>query len=60
MLRFCCYIDSSFDYFDKSLIALSVASFATVIGAPVGIVRSSFSFVFSIFAETQKKKKKLK
>ena len=35
---------SSFDYFDKSLIALSVttgsiaiASFATVIGAPVGI-----------------------
>ena len=44
---------ASFDYFDKSLIILSVAtgsisiaSFATVIGAPVGIV--SFSLSFSI------------
>ena len=44
-----------FDYFDKSLIVLSVttgiislASFATVIGAPVGIVSTSFSLVFSI------------
>ena len=41
---------ASFDYFNKSLIVLSVttgsisiASFATVIGAPVGIVSSSFS-----------------
>ena len=40
----------SFDYFDKSLIVLSVttgsisvASFATLIGAPVGIVSASFS-----------------
>ena len=46
---------ASFDYFDKSLIVLSVtignisiASFATVIGAPVGIVSASFSLVFSI------------
>ena len=38
-----------FDYFDKSLIALSVAtgsisikSFATIIGAPVGIMSASF------------------
>ena len=45
----------SFDYFDKSLIVLSVttgsisiASFATVIGAPVGIVSASFSLAFSI------------
>ena len=44
---------TSFDYFDKSLIILSVAtgsisiaSFVTVIGAPVGIV--SFSLSFSI------------
>ena len=44
-----------FDYFDKSLIVLSVttgsisiASFATVIGAPVGIVSASFSLAFSI------------
>ena len=46
---------ASFDYFDKSLIVLSVttgsisiASFATVIGAPVGIISASFSLAFSI------------
>ena len=40
-----------FDYFDKSLILLSVttgrisvASFATVIGAPVGVEMASASF----------------
>ena len=45
---------ASFDYFDKSLIVLSVttssisiASFATVIGAPVGIVSARFSIAFS-------------
>ena len=45
---------ASFDYFDKSLIVLSVttssnsiASFATVIGAPVGMVSVSFSLAFS-------------
>ena len=44
---------SSFDCFDKSLIvfsvtngSLSIASFATVIGAHVGIARASFSLVF--------------
>ena len=44
-----------FDYFDKSLIILSIttgsistASFATVIGAPVGIVSASFNLAFSI------------
>ena len=46
---------ASFDYFYKSLIVLSVttgsisiASFATVIGAPVGIISASFSLAFSI------------
>ena len=46
---------ASFEYFDKSLIVLSVttgsisiASFATVIGATVGIIRANFSFAFSI------------
>ena len=46
---------ASFDYFDKSLIVLSVttgsisiASFATVIGAPVGITSASFSLAFSM------------
>ena len=46
---------ASFDYFDKSLIVLSVAtgsisiaSFPTVIGAPVGIASASFSLAFSI------------
>ena len=47
---------ASFDYFDKSLIVLSVttgsisiASFPAVIGAPVGIVSASFVLAFSIF-----------
>ena len=46
---------ASFDYFDKSLIVLSVttgstaiASFATVIGASVGKTSASFSLAFSI------------
>ena len=50
---------ASFDYFDRSLIALtgsiSIASFATVIGAPRGIVRASFSLAFSIFTGIVKK-----
>ena len=44
---------ASFDYFDKSLIVLSatsgstsIASFTAVIGAPVAISNSSFSFTF--------------
>ena len=44
-----------FDYFDKSLIVLSarsgdisIASSATVIGAPAGIASASFSFAFLI------------
>ena len=47
---------ASFEYFDKSLIVLSltrcsasVPSFATVTGASVGIVSASFSLVFSVF-----------
>ena len=46
---------SFFDYFDKSLIVLSVtsgvvsiASFATVIGAPIGITNESLSLAFSL------------
>ena len=53
---------ASFDYFEKSLIALSIttgsvsiASFATVIGAPVGIVSASFSIAFSVTTEIIKK-----
>ena len=44
---------ASFDYFDESLIVLSVttggisiALFATVVGAPVGMASANFSFVF--------------
>ena len=47
---------ASFDYFDKSLIVLSVTtgsisivSFVTFIRAPVVIVRAIFSLAFSIF-----------
>ena len=46
---------TSFEYSDKSLTVLSVAtgsifiaSFATAIGAPVGIMSASCSFAFSI------------
>ena len=53
---------SFLDYFDKLLIVLSVrtgrisiASFATVFGAPVGITSASFSLVFSISTGTVKK-----
>ena len=64
---------ASFDYFDKSLIVLSVttssisiATIATVIGAPVGMVSTSFSLAFSTFTgivkrllkTTRSKKKK--
>ena len=53
---------TSFDYFNKSLIVLSatsgsisIASFATVIGAPVGITSASFSLAFSICTGIVKK-----
>ena len=53
---------ASFDNFDKSLIALSVttvnisiAQFATVIGAPVGIISADFSLTCSISTEIVKK-----
>ena len=64
---------ASFDYFDKSLIVLSVTtgsisivSFANVIGAPEGIVSASFSLAFSmstgiiknLLKTTRNKKKK--
>ena len=52
--RFSKYI-ASFDYFDKSLIVLSVTtgsisivSFATAFRAPVGIASTSFSLAFSV------------
>ena len=55
------YIDS-FNYFDKSSILLfatsgsiSIASFATVIGASVGIASASFSFAFSLTTGIVKK-----
>ena len=57
---------ASFDCFDKSLIVLSatsgsisIASFATFIGAPVGIASASFSLVLFIFAGIVKKLLKL-
>ena len=53
---------ASFDYFDKSLIVLSVtagsvsiASFATVIGAPVGMASASSSLEFSMTTGIVKK-----
>ena len=53
---------SFFDYFDKSLIVLSVtsvnfsiASFATVIGIPIGIASASLSLTFSLCTGLVKK-----
>ena len=53
---------ASFEYFDKSKTVLfittssiSIASFATIIGAPVGIVSASFILAFSISTGTMKK-----
>ena len=53
---------SFFDYFDKSLIILSVTSggvsnalFAIVIGVPIGITSASLSLVFSLCTEFVKK-----
>ena len=50
---------ASSDYFDKSSIVLSVTtgsiSIATVIGAPVEILKAGFSLAFSIFTEILKK-----
>ena len=58
---------ASFDYFDKSLIDLSlitgsasIESFATIIEAPVGIVSVSFSLAFSISSGIIKNIKKNK
>ena len=55
MIKKLCKYITSFEYFDKSLIVLSITtgsvsivSFATVIGLPVGIVSASFSLAFSI------------
>ena len=65
---------SFFDYFDKSLIVLSVtsrsvsiASFATAIGIPIGMTSASLSLAFSLctglvkklLKATRNKKKKL-
>ena len=53
---------TAFDYFDKTLIVLfarsggvSIASFVTAIGAPVGIASASFRFAFSITTGIVKK-----
>ena len=47
--------NASFDYFDKSLIVLCVATgsistapFPTIIGAPIGMMSASCSLAFSI------------
>ena len=51
-----------FDYFDKSLIVLSITtciisivSFATVVGAPVGMMSARFGLAFSITTGIAKK-----
>ena len=67
-----CQYNASFEYVDKTLIALSVAtgsistpSFASAIGVPVGIMSASCSLAFSVttgfvkkFLKTIRNKKK--
>ena len=62
LMNWLCKYIASFNYFDKSLIVLSVttgsipiASFATVIGAPVGMMSASCSLAFSITTGIVKK-----
>ena len=57
----CKYV-AAFDYIDKILIVLSatsggvsIISFTTVIGAPVGIARGSFTLIFSLMTGIIKK-----
>ena len=45
---------AAFDCFDTSG-SISIASFATIIGAPVGIASASFGFAFSITTGIMKK-----
>ena len=56
---------ASFDYFDKSLVALSatsgsisIASFAAVVGTPVGIASASLSLTLSLSTGLIKNDKK--
>ena len=56
---------ASFDYFNKSMIVLlatsggiSIASFATVIGIPVGMASASLSLTFSLSTGLIKNSKK--
>ena len=58
---------ATFNYIDKTLIVLSVtspgisiSSFTSVIGFPIGIASASFSFVFSLVTEIKKKIKKIR
>ena len=55
---------ASFDYFDKSLIVLSatsgsisIASFTTVIGTPIGIASASVTFASSLSTGLKKIRK---
>ena len=64
--KLCKYI-ASFDYFHKSFIvtsatsgSISIASFATVIGTPVGIASASLSLTFSLSTGLIKKLLKTK
>ena len=53
---------TTFDYIDKILIVLSaktgrvsIISFTSIIGAPVGIASASFTLIFSLTTEIVKK-----
>ena len=51
---------ATIDYFDQTLIVLSATStglLASVIGASVGVVSTSFSFAFSLTVENVKRNK---
>ena len=53
---------AAFDYIDKMLIVssattgrVSISSFTSIVGAPVGIASATFTFIFSLSTGTTKK-----
>ena len=50
-IAFCDYFDKSVTVLSATSDSISIASFATVIGAPVGIASATLSLTFSLYTE---------
>ena len=58
-ITFCNYFDQSLIVLSATSCGISIASFATVIGTPVGIANASLSLTFSLFTRIVKRKSKI-